>query len=99
MFKETVARGLEMGAVGKGREDGNDGDGEDGGDGGGGSVSNVKIEGVVCSSTRLGNRFGELKGETAVESCWNLAECSAGRAGDNGVTKGLVGTVPQILLR
>jgi hypothetical protein len=97
MFRETVASGLEMAGVGKGREDGDDGDGEDGDEGG--SVSNVKIEGVVCSSIRLGNRLGELKGETAVESCWNLTECSGGRAGDNGVMKGLVGAVPQILLR
>lgn len=70
MFRETVVRGLRMGGyVGKGREDGED----DEEDGGGGSASNVKIEGVACSSTRWGKRLGELKG---VKSCWNLAECS-----------------------
>jgi hypothetical protein len=104
MFKETVVKGLMTGGEGKGREgngdgnvgndgvdgdDGNDGNvGMDGEDGGGGSASNVRIEGVACSSTRLGNRF-ELKGETGVD--W---------VEDKGRVNGLVdGGVPQIVLR
>lgn len=100
MFRETVVRGLRIGGVGKGREDnGDDGDGEDSGCRGGGSASNVRIEGVACNSTRLGNRVGEVKGETTVVSCWKLAERSGGRIGDNGTMNGLVGAVPQIVLR
>jgi hypothetical protein len=99
MFRETVVRGLRMGAVGEEKEDKEDDEGgEDDGDGGG-RASNVKIEGVACSSTKLGSRLGELKGETAVESCWNLAECSGGRVGDDDKVKGLAGGVPQIVLR
>ena len=84
MFRETDVKGLRIGGEeGKGRNDGDGEDGEDGGDWGGGSASNVRIEGVACSSTRLGNRLGELKG---VGGCWKLMELT-----DGGV--------PQIVLR
>ena len=115
MFRETVVKGLRTGGEGgKGRDDGNDGDDGDGGkDGGvwrGGSASNVRIEGVACNSTRLGNRLGELKGETSVGGCWKLTERGdmggwklterGDTGGDNGMVNGLAdGGVPQIVLR
>lgn len=61
MFREMVVRGL---TTGGGRE-AMRGVGE-GVDFEGGNASNVKIEGVACSSTRLGNRLGELNGEATV---------------------------------
>ena len=61
MFRETVVRGLRIGGKrGNGRKDGEEvGDGGEG-DGGDSGASNVRIEGVACSSTRFGNRLGEL---------------------------------------
>lgn len=72
MFRETVVKGLRIGGEGgKGREDGDGGkDDGIGWDWGGGSASNVRIEGVACSSTKLGKRLGELKGEASVGDCW-----------------------------
>ena len=87
MFREMMVRGLRTGrGVGermRGNE--NDWDNDDGGDGDndgegwGGSASNVRIKGVAWSSTRLGNKLGERKGETTVgvrdrDCCWDLAE-------------------------
>jgi hypothetical protein len=74
MFRDTIDKGLRTGGErGKGREDVDNGD--DGGDwGGGGSASNVRIEGVACSSTKLGSRLGELKGEASVGDCKKLTE-------------------------
>lgn len=104
MFRETVVKGLRTGGEGgKGREGGDEGDeGNDGEDGGdrGGSASNARIEGVACSSTRLGNRLGELKGEASVGDCWKLNEHSGNTVGDNGMVNGLTdGGVTQIVLR
>lgn len=116
MFRETVVKGLRTrGEEGKGRdEEGKgreeEGKGRDDGDGGkddgdwvGGSASNVRIEGGACSSTRLGNRLGELKGETSVGGgcccwCWKLAE-RGDTGGDNVVNRLGDGGVPQIVLR
>lgn len=95
MFRETDVKGLSTGGeIGKGKNDGDDGDGgkDDDGDWGGGSASNVKIEGVAFSSTRLGNRLGELKGEAKVGDCWKLSD-----GGDTGELTD--GGVPQIVLR
>ena len=80
MFRETVVRGLRTG--------GRNGDGRD--DCGAGNASNVRIEGVACSSTRLGNRMGDLNGET-----------TAGTGGDDcvvGTRNGLVGATPSLPL-
>lgn len=97
MFRETVVKGLRIGIErGKGRDDGDDGGKDDGGDWGEGSASNVRIEGVACSSTRLGKRLGELKGETSVGGCWKLIERGDTGAMGNGLTDG---GVPQIVLR
>jgi hypothetical protein len=104
MFRETVVKGRRTGGEGgKGRADGNDGDngddGKDGEDWGGGSANNVRIDGVAQSSVRLGNRLGELKGETSVSDCWKLTE-RGDTGGDDGMVNGLAdGGVPQIVLR
>ena len=103
IFKETVVKGLRTGGEeGKGRDDGDDGDdgdsGKDGRDWGGGCASKVRIEGVACSSTRLGNKLGELKGETNVGGGWKLVE--RGDTGGDNMFDGLAdGGVPQIVLR
>ena len=76
---------------------------DEGGGGRGGGVSNVRIEGVACSSTRLGNKFGDLNGEEAIDGdcCRKLA-----RRGDDGGERvegndmrcGLAGAVPGLPL-
>ena len=108
MFRETVVNGLRMGGEGgKGKDDGGGGDvvvgddddakGDDvvvdwGWGGGGGSASNVKMEGVACNSTKLGNKLGELNGEARVGDCGKLIE-----RGDMG--GGYCFGVPQIVFR
>ena len=108
MFRETVVNGLRMGGEGgKGKDDGcgcgdvvgddDDAKGDDvvvdwGWGGGGGSASNVKMEGVACNSTKLGNKLGELNGEARVGDCGKLIE-----RGDTG--GGDCFGVPQIVFR
>ena len=106
MFRETVVNGLRMGGEGgKGKDDGggggdvgddDDAKGDDddvdwGWGGGGGSASNVKMEGVACNSTKLGNKLGELNGEARVGDCGKLIE--------RGDTGGDCFGVPQIVFR
>ena len=87
MFREMVVRGP---MTGGGREAMRGvGEGVEGVDFEGGNASDVKVEGVACSSTKLGNKLEELNSETTVggsgeDCCLKRArrgECGEGNGG------------------